>query len=119
MPIVELNLANLNDLDDGRVATAFLHELRRVVQDCMDRPGDKSARKVTLEFTLKPVIDEGGSCEAAEGDFKIKSTVPVRKSKTYSFGVNKKGHLSYSTNSPENIDQLTFDDMDDNGKVRR
>ena len=120
MPMMELNLANLNELDDGRVSVAFMHELRRVVQDCMDRPGDTTARKVSLEFNLKPIIAEDGSCESADGDFKIKSTVPVRKSKNYSFNVNKKGHLIYSSNSPDDVDQTTFDDVDPKtGKVSR
>lgn len=120
MPLLELNLANLNELDDGRVAVAFMHELRRVVQDCLDRPGDVSARKVSLEFCLKPVIAEDGQCESADGDFKIKSSVPVRKSKSYSFNVNKKGHLIYSSNSPEDVDQTTFDDVDPStGRVKR
>lgn len=120
MPLVELSLKSLEELDDGRVATAFIHELKRVVLDCMDRPGDATARKVNLEFTLKPIIADDGQCESAEGDFKIKSKVPDRKTKTYSFNVNKKGHLIYSSNSPENVDQTTFDDVDpQTGKVSR
>ena len=90
-----------------------------VVLDCIDRPGDTSARKVALVFALKPVIAEDGTCECAKGDFKIKSTVPERKSKNYEFNVNKKGHLLYSTTSPEAVDQTTFDDLDENGRVRR
>lgn len=120
MPMIELSLKSLEELDDGRVATAFIHELKRVVLDCMDRPGDASARKVQLEFTLKPIIDEAGMCESAEGDFKIKSRVPDRKTKTYSFNVNKKGHLIYSSNSPDAVDQTTFEDIDPKtGRVSR
>ena len=119
MALVELTLSSLQELDDGRVAMAFVHELKRVVLDCMDRPGDQSARSVVLAFSLKPVIADDGSCEAADGEFKIKSTVPERKSKTYSFNVNKKGHLIYSQSSPENVNQTTFDDVDENGKVQR
>lgn len=121
MPLVELNLQSLNDLDDGRVATGFVHELKRVVLDCMDRPGDKAVRQVSLVFNLTPVIDpETGDCEGAHGEFRIQSKTPERKSKTYSFGLNKKGHLSYSSESPENVDQTTFDDIDpDTGRINR
>ncbi len=119
MPMIELSLSSMQELDDGRVAAAFIAELKRVVLDCIDRPGDKSARKVALQFNLTPVIADDGTCEAASGEFKIKSTVPERKSKTYSFNVNKKGHLIYSSNSPEDVDQTTFDDLDENGRIKR
>lgn len=120
MALVELNLQSLNDLDDGRVATAFIHELKRVVLDCIDRPGDKNLRKVALEFELTPIVADDGSCESADGQFKIKSKVPDRKTKTYSFGVNKRGQLSYSQNSPDNIDQTTiFDVNPKTGRVER
>jgi hypothetical protein len=46
MPLTEFNVQSLADLDDGRVSIAFAQELRRAVIDCMDRPGDKNARKV-------------------------------------------------------------------------
>lgn len=118
--LTELNLHSLNDIDDGRVAVAFMQELRRAVMDCMDRPGDKTSRVVALEFKLTPVVGDEGSCEGAIGEFHIKSKVPTRKSKSYSFGTNRKGHLIYSANSPENIDQTTFDDIDpETGKIRR
>lgn len=120
MGIVQLSLASLNDLDDGRVAVAFMQELRRAVQDCMDRPGDKNARSINLELKLTPVVGDEGQCDGAMGEFQIKSKVPTRKSKTYSFGTNTKGHLMYSANSPTNIDQTTFDDLDpETGRVQR
>lgn len=120
MPLVQLTLESINDLDDGRVAVAFMQELRRAVTDCMDRPGDTTARSVSLEFKIKPVIGDEGQCEGANGEFEIKSKVPTRKSKTYSFGTNTKGHLIYSSNNPTDVGQTTFDDIDpETGKVRR
>lgn len=123
MPFIELDLRSLENLDDGRVSVAFAHELKRAVQDCMDRPGDKKPRKVTLEFSLTPVCSaEGGvvEMEGADGDFTIKSKVPERKSKTYSFRANKRGQLAFASESPDSVDQTTFDDIDPNtGKVKR
>lgn len=119
MPMMQLNLENLKDLDDGRVSVAFISELRRVVLDCIDRPGDKNARKVTLEFRVVPQIGEDGQCEGADGDFQIKAVIPQRKSKTYGFNVNKRGDLSFSSTSPEDPDQYTFDDLGPDGKVHR
>lgn len=118
--LVQLSLKSLNDLDNGRVSLAFMQELKRCVDDCMDRPGDKSARTITLELKLEPVIGEGGECEGADGEFSIKSKVPQRRSKTYSFRTNKSGHLAYSSESPENVNQTTIHDIDpDTGRVNR
>lgn len=123
MPFVQLSLTSLDDLDDGRVSKAFLHELKRLVQDCMDRPSDKKTRTLTLELNMTPVIStEGGvvECEGVHGEFTIKGKVPVRRSKTYEFRANNKGQLAYSSTSPENADQTTFDDVDPKtGKVDR
>lgn len=123
MPFVQLTLSSLKDLDDGRVSKAFDHEIKRAVQDCIDRPGDKKARTVMIELELTPVVStEGGilETEGCKGEFTIRSKVPSRKSKTYEFKANKQGHLSYSSNSPEAADQTTFDDVNPKtGKVER
>lgn len=120
MPIVQMTLDSLNQLDDGRAVIAFQHELKRAVLDCIDRPGDKKPRTVSLEFKLTPIVADDGSCEGAMGEFEIKGKVPTRKTKTYSFQVNKQGHLAYSSTSPTNIDQTTFDDVDQStGRVKR
>lgn len=123
MPIVQLNFKSLADLDDGRIATAFEHEIKRAVQDCYDRPSDKKPRTITLEFQLTPITENNGGVvetEGCHGEFKIKSKVPERRSKTYEFKANKQGHLSFSSNSPDNHDQTTiFDERDATGKVTR
>jgi len=120
MPLMQLSLDSLKDLDDGRVLVAFGHELKRAVMDCIDRPGDKNGRTVSLEFKLTPIIGEDGTCDGANGEFAIKSKVPTRKSKSYEFNVNRKGHLIYSSNSPDDIDQTTIDDINPaTGRIER
>lgn len=123
MPFVELNLANMDELDDGRVAAAFQKNVKDAVLDCIDRPTDKNPRVVTLELKLTPVPTSDGAVvelEGADGSFKVKLKVPERKSKTYNFRTNKKGQLAFSSESPENADQTTFNDVDPaTGKVRR
>lgn len=119
MPFLPMNLTNLEQLDDGRVAAAFIREIKRVADDMMDRPGDANKRTVALEFTLTPVVDDAGSCDGARGEFQIKSKVPNRKSKTYGFDVRKNGVLAFSVESPTDPDQTTLDDMGSDGKVRR
>jgi hypothetical protein len=111
MPLVPMDLSSLDKLDDGRVAKAFLHDLNRIVQDCYDRPGDKKPRSIVLEFAVVPVAStENGQleCESVEGQFRVKSKVPERRSKTYSFKGNTKGHLAFSVDSPDNVNQTTM-----------
>lgn len=119
----QLTLNSLSEIDNGRVAEAFMQDLKHVVQDCIDRPSDKNPRVVTLEFTVVPIPENNQGiveCSDVDGNFKIKSKVPTRKSKTYSFRANKQGQLCFSTNSPENVDQTHFDDVNPaTGKVDR
>lgn len=123
MPLVQLTISSLEELDNGRVAKAFQAELRRAVEDCMDRPSDKNAREVVLTLKLKPIaVTDGGvtDCEGADGEFHVKSKVPTRKSKSYAFQTNKKGHLIYSSNNPEDVAQTHIDDINPaTGKVER
>ena len=121
MAMLQLNLENLAELDDGRVAIAFGQALKRAADDCIDRPGDKKARVISLEAHVIPVIDaDTGQCEGAHIEFQIKHKLPVRKSKTYSFEIKKGGHLWFSSESPDDVDQLTFADVDpETGKARR
>jgi hypothetical protein len=112
MSLVNLKLETLKDLDFGRPAVAFDSGLADAVRDCIDRPGDKRPRKVTLEFVIGPQRDETGVCDGVTGEFKIKTTLPHRQTKPYSFGLNRQGKLFFSEEAPENVDQTTFDELD-------
>ena len=125
MSLIQLSLETLKDLDGGRPALAFQHAVESAVLDCKDRPMDDRVRKITLEFNLKPVPEEsdvpGVYCLAnVEGDFKIKTAWPNRQTKTYSFGLNRQGKLFFSEASPDNVDQTTFEDVNqETGRVER
>lgn len=108
----KLTLAELVNLDAGRVHVAFDQAVARVVRDCQDRPGDKAPRKVLLQLAVVPVVGEDGGCEECLAEFQVKDTVPTRKSKTYSLATNRKGDLIYSEGSPSNVHQTTFEDVD-------
>ncbi len=111
MALENLKLASLDLLDDGRVAIAWQKQLARAVQDCLDRPGESAARKVTLEFQVIPVQEPDGSADNVRGEFQVKSSIPNQRSKPYEFTANKSGHLVFNVHSPEVIDQKTiFDD---------
>lgn len=113
MPMQQLSLATLKDLDDGRVAVAFLHELTRIVQDCEDRPGDKKSRKVLLQGEVTPIMFEDGTLDSVKVEFQIKSSVPTRKSKTYTMAVRKGQRgamLVFSSENPEDHRQKSLID---------
>lgn len=102
----QLDLATLKDhLSGGRVGIAFEDELKRVVQDCEDRPGDSKPRTVTLQLTIEPILDQGGFCEEVRGKVRISSSVP----KPISFGVRKGGMLVFNDPSEEGVNQKTLD----------
>lgn len=120
MPMIRLTLDSLKDLDDGRALVSFTKELRKAVLDCIDRPGEEKPRTVSLVMDVTPVMGEEGMCEGATGKFRITNKTPDRTTKPYSFAINKLGDLIFSSNSPDNVQQLTLDDIDPKtGKISR
>lgn len=110
MAVHELTLSTLKDeLEGGRVGAAFDLELKRIVQDCEDRPGDDKPRKVTIELTIEPVKDESGFCEQVWGRVHVSSSVPKRKTKPISFGVRRGGMLVFNDLSEDDINQMTIE----------
>lgn len=112
MPLERLTLETLKDLDDGRPAIAFEDAVAQAVNDCTDRPGNTKARTIALELKLRPEPNEEGQCDAVSADMAVKTSLPDRTTKTYSLGLNRKGHLIFSSTSPDNINQATFEDVD-------
>ena len=55
MALVELTASVI---DDGRAMDALQAGLNRISKDVMDRPGIKGARKVTLEISIAPYLDD-------------------------------------------------------------
>ncbi len=107
-----LSLHELRNLDAGRVAVAFDQDLRFLAKDCLDRPGDKRARTLTLVVELEPTIDDDGQCESVKGSFRIAARIPSRQSKTYDFGVRRGGQLVFNQllpDSDEEPDQKPLD----------
>jgi len=108
MSIKQLTIQNFEHLDGGKAALSFNAHIQRVAMDCMDRPGDPRARKVTLSVDLTPVLGEDGSADEVKMKFHVKSSVPDHKSKVYSLGMRMNGVLIFNEDSPEAIDQSTF-----------
>ena len=112
--IFRLSTDTLAQLDHGRAAAALNTAIRQAVQDCLNRPGEDRARKVTMELDIKPVSDviqNEITCEGATGMYKVRVRVPDWESSRLDFGVRQNGDLVFSENSPGNHLQTTiFDD---------
>lgn len=102
--IVPLEFASLAELDDGRIQRLLRMHLARIAQDCMDRPGDKTKRKVSIEFIIEPQINQQGECDDARVTVECKSKLPVYRSKPYEMRVTK-GGLLFNQDFPDSIDQ--------------
>ncbi len=105
----KFNLKSLGTMDGERIAIAFEQELKRVVMDCDDRPGDKTARSVTLTLAVKPKMDVDGICDDCDVQVSVTGAVPKRKSKVFNMTLKKGGHLMFNNDSLENAEQGTLD----------
>jgi hypothetical protein len=111
MALLELTLGALAKLDDGKAHEAFQRLLQRAIADCLDRPGDATARKVTLQVALVPVLDTDLSCTEVKTQIECKAALPAYRTKVYSMGPrqSRKGPmLVINEDSPDNIDQGTL-----------
>lgn len=115
MPVRQFTLDALDDLDSGKAIEAFNLHIRRAAQDCYDRPGDDKPRKVKLEVSFTPVMDDEGDCNEVKAQIYASSAVPTHRTKTYSFGLRANGVVVFNPDSPDCVDQTTLipDDNDE------
>jgi hypothetical protein len=109
----ELKLETIVKIDDGRIAEAWNQALSRVVLDCKDRPGCPDARKVILQMDVVPIIAEDGDLDTVTGNFQIKDSLPVRKSRQYEFDPKRNGMLAFNDLSEDNVAQRTLDELNE------
>lgn len=65
MALQKFRFESIGDIEGGSVAVGINQALRAAFLDCSDRPELDSARKVTLEISVKPVMDHGQFAYAA------------------------------------------------------
>lgn len=104
-----LKLSNLKNLDLGKVDAAFTNEVKKVVADMVDRPGDSTPRSIVLKFDFTPEAING-VCETAGVEFALHTKLPPKKTRRYSMGVHPAGGLIFNPESPENVHQGTLDE---------
>lgn len=104
-----LTLQTIGDLDRGKVALAFNHALRVATLDVLDRPADKTARKVTLTVELRPKLDKhSAALDVIENEFIIKTTVPNQRSASYPMVADQEGRQIFKPGSPFDPRQGAF-----------
>ncbi|MGC3968912.1 MAG: hypothetical protein QM775_16545 [Pirellulales bacterium] len=113
MGLLKFTVENWHELDEGRMARAVEQAIRRIVNDCKDRPGLDSARKLGLTLVFTPFTDDLNDIVEIKMDYDVKTSVPSTGRGGMSLGVQKNGELLFSSTSPHNVNQSTMFGDDD------
>lgn len=111
MGLKRFDLTTIDTLDGGITPAMFADACRRAVKDCIERPGDKRARKVILQLTIVPVAVVTGNtidCDGAKGTFQCKAKIPDFETREVDFGVQNSGDLIFNPDSPRDHKQMTL-----------
>jgi hypothetical protein len=115
---MKLDLGSVGGLRGGLVGRQFDRELARVIADCHDRPGNTTARSVTIRLDVSPVGDDGaGTGEKVDVVATIRSATPAYSIQAHQARVRRlrdraTGQDQYVAEigaDPEDSDQLTLD----------
>ena len=111
MAIKEFVISDLSDIDNGRIAEALKMKMKRVLDDCRDRPNLDKSRKIKLQVEVTPTADpKTFALDGINLSFRINSTYPNRERIDLNLGCKADGRLFYSEHSPGNFDQKTVFD---------
>lgn len=105
----QFEFADLATMDGGRIGIAVNQAIKRAAEDCEDLPGEKAARKVTIQLEFKPELDQDGLCDNIATTVQIKQSLPTRKTRAYDMGLRKNGVLTFQPEALDNHQQDTFD----------
>jgi restriction endonuclease len=110
MALAKLDFVSMPQLADGKVNKLLQRHLQRAAEDCMDRPGDKSARKVVIEYVFVPQVGQDGDCEKVICEVECKTKVPVYRSVPIQMRPTKGGFL-FNPDFADDLDaQSLFED---------
>jgi len=107
-----LTLETLPKVRDGAIKHDFNSALARLYDDCLDRPKSGKARKLTLEVTLKPIVDDG-VLELVETTFAVNSSIPKHTFSRRMKVSQKQQGLMFETDTDStkhSNDQRSFDE---------
>lgn len=103
----KFSLENLKLLYHGEIEKAFANEVKYVVLDCEDRPLEKKARTVTIQFVFAPEPDTNGNqvvCDNVNVACDIKSSIPTRKTRVFVMKPKQDGSLAFHPDDPNDPD---------------
>lgn len=106
----EVKLDTLQHAASGTVDAAFAAHIKRVSEDCYDRPGCVSAREVQLLVKVTPCIDDNGLCETTKMEIEVSSKVPKHVSRPIDCGLRKGGKMVFNDLSEGDVHQKTIDE---------
>lgn len=106
-----LALRELVNLDLGKIDAAWAQAREEAARDILDRPHDKTKRKVVLSMNLEPEEVISNGVESVLVSFQVETKVPKRTSKSYSMAVDHKGSMVFNDESPDNSKQMTLDEV--------
>ncbi len=116
MSLKVLNLQSMAELSHGSVGVAVDKLIRQAIRDCIDRPGDNRARKLTVQIEFTPTARVDGqsvTCEGAKAIAKARLKTPDYETGVLDLMVRENGSCVFAPASPENAAQATmFDDED-------
>lgn len=109
---MQLNARNIGEIDRGQVGLAINHALKGMIQDVIDRHGDKAKRAVTIKLTATPVLDEASAAlDTVAIQVEVDMKVPKRRnSKPYQMMPLGDGTLKFSPTSPMDPRQMPMFD---------
>ena len=110
----ELTFENIGEVDAGRIKLAVEQHLKKIVTDCIDRPGNDTARTLTLQLNIVPQIDpDTNNCDDVNIEFEVGSKVPKHRSRMVNCAVRKSLNgpmLAFNDLSEADSDQRTLDE---------
>lgn len=119
--LVELNLATIQQLQEGAIFQQVQRLIAGAVADCENRPAEERARKVSIQLEILPVsrleeIDDTHTRRVLDGvKLRLQMDVkcPTRKTIEFDCGVGENHALLFNPDSPHNHRQaglpLTFE----------
>lgn len=112
----KLTLASLGEMDGGKIGRVVERLLRRMADDCNDRPADERERELTIKIGMVPICSGEGVAEAVKTQVKASAKVPHHQSRPYEMRITNSGSgLAFNAGAPDSVAQHTmnFDDSGD------
>lgn len=94
---------------DPKLDAAINLELKRLIEDMQDRPGETAARTLVIKIALRPDA-ESGALDTVGISFEIHGKTPPKKSREYSTEPHASGLLFFNPMDLDHVKQRTLDE---------